>query len=95
MTEAFLDALPFREGDELATREDLHVGLAEVRAETAEVRAEMAEVRAEMADLRVDHAGLRVDLAGLRSEMHQLHSRTISVLLAGMGVMTALLAVLG
>ena len=52
--------------DHLATRQDLTLGLAELRDEIADVRSEVADVRIEMAGLRTE---LKTDMAGLRTEL--------------------------
>ena len=58
--------------DRIATRDDLTVLSAELRAEIAEIRAEIAEIRAEIgAEMRTELAGVRGELHGLRSEMHK------------------------
>jgi len=65
--------------DRIATRDDLTVLSAELRAEIAEIRAEIAEIRAEIgAEMRTELAGvrgeMRTELAGVRGELHGLRS---------------------
>lgn len=83
VTEAFLAEFPARDDDELVTRSFLRAELADLRTE---LRGEIADLRGEL------HTGL-ADLRGeLRAEMHQLHNRTITILIAAMAVMTAVLS---
>jgi hypothetical protein len=71
--------------DRLATREDVALGLADVRREIAEVRVEMAELRTE---LKTEMAHLRTEL---KTEMRDLTTgQTRTMMLGLVGSVTAL-----
>ncbi len=85
--------------DHLATRQDLTLGLAELRDEITDVRSEIADVRAEIADVRVEMAGLRTELktemaelrTELKAEMRDLTTgQTRTMMLGLVGSITAL-----
>ena len=70
--------------------------LAEFPADDGGGHATKADLHALRSDLQSSEAVLRAELGSgisdLRAELHQLHNRTITILLGGMAVMTAVLA---
>jgi hypothetical protein len=69
-TETFMSAFPLHDLDQVATKGDLAIMAADLRAEMADLRTEMAHLRAELkTDISDLRAELKTDIATSRRTM--------------------------